>query len=97
MKYQKASELIPENLILAIQEYVDGVFIYIPRRHGKKMAWGTKSGIKSSLNQRNDEIYFKFRKGKTNGELADEYFLSQHSIRRIISQEKRKHSFPGEK
>ena len=34
MSYIKAEEILPEDLIRAIQEYADGVYIYIPRKPG---------------------------------------------------------------
>ncbi|MDZ7543627.1 hypothetical protein GNF83_21170, partial [Clostridium perfringens] len=49
---------------------------------------GEKSGIKSSLKVRNNEIYKKYLAGTTINELTKEYYLSEKSIRRIISQEK---------
>ena len=51
--------------------------------------WGEKSGIKNSLKIRNSDIYKKYRSGTTINELTQEYYLSEKTIRRIISQEKR--------
>ena len=31
MKYKKAQEILPDNIIKIIQEYVDGEYLYIPR------------------------------------------------------------------
>ena len=35
MSYIKAEEILPEALIRQIQEYADGLYIYIPRKPGK--------------------------------------------------------------
>ncbi|MDF2612122.1 MAG: Mor transcription activator family [Lachnospiraceae bacterium] len=88
MKYIKAQNVLPEELIKLIQKYVDGDYLYIPRKDGEQKAWGEKSGTKSYLKSRNIEIYSKYRGGQTPVELSMEYFLSEQSIRRIISQEK---------
>ena len=57
MKYIKAQTVLPEEIIRMIQEYVDGEFIYVPRKEGKQMAWGEKSGAKDSLKERNKQVY----------------------------------------
>ncbi|KAJ52663.1 Mor family transcriptional regulator [Clostridium tetanomorphum] len=88
MKYIKAQDVLPEEIVKIIQEYIDGEYLYIPRKNGNHKAWGEKSGIKSSLKVRNNEIYKKYIDGATINELTQEYYLSEKSIRRIISQEK---------
>lgn len=88
MKYIKAQNILPEKVIRIIQEYVDGEFIYIPRKYGEQKAWGEKSGARESLMKRNKEIYRRYRDGATITVLSQEYFLSEQSIRRIISKEK---------
>lgn len=88
MKYAKAQDVLPEEIVQIIQKYVDGKYLYIPRKDENHKAWGEKSGIKSSLKVRNNEIYKKFISGATVNELTEEYYLSEKSIRRIISKEK---------
>lgn len=89
MKYVKAHDVLPEEIIKILQEYIDGQYLYIPRKDDNHKSWGEKSGIKSSLKLRNIEIYKKYTNGATINELTLEYYLSEKSIRRIISQEKR--------
>jgi Mor family transcriptional regulator len=88
MKYIKAQDVLPEEIVKIIQEYVDGEYLYVPRKNDNHKAWGEKSGIKSSLKVRNNEIYKKYIAGTTINELTKEYYLSEKSIRRILSQEK---------
>ena len=88
MKYVKAQDVLPEEIVKIIQEYVDGEYLYVPRRNENHKAWGEKSGIKSSLKVRNNEIYKKYMDGATINVLTQEYYLSEKSIRRIIGQEK---------
>jgi Mor family transcriptional regulator len=88
MKYAKAQDVLPEEIIKIIQEYIDGKYLYVPRKDDNHKSWGEKSGIRHSLKIRNNEIYKKYINGSTINELTKEYYLSEKSIRRIISQER---------
>ena len=88
MKYTRAIDVLPNEIIEIIQEYIDGEYIYIPRKFENHKSWGEKSGIKNSLKIRNNEIYKKYIQGTSIYELNKEYFLSEKSIRRIINIEK---------
>lgn len=88
MRYSKAQNVLPEEIIKIIQEYVDGEYLYIPRKNGNEKAWGEKTGIRNSLKQRNAEIFNNYVEGASVIELANRYYLSEKSIRRILSQEK---------
>ncbi|WP_286161312.1 CD3324 family protein [Clostridium sp. KNHs214] len=88
MKYAKAQDVLPEEIVKIIQEYVDGKYLYVPRKNENHKAWGEKSGIKNSLKARNSEIYKKYINGATINALTKEYYLSEKSIRRIIAQGK---------
>ena len=89
MKYVKAQDVLPEEIIKILQEYVDGKYLYIPRKNENQKAWGENSGIRKSLNARNTEIFKKYKDGTSINTLAKEYFLSEKSIRRIISDKKK--------
>jgi Mor family transcriptional regulator len=86
MRYSKAQNVLPVEILKIIQEYVDGEYLYIPRKNGNKKAWGEKSGTRNSLKYRNVEIFNKHNEGASIIELANEYYLSEKSIRRIVSQ-----------
>lgn len=88
MKYIKAKNVLPENLIKLIQKYVDGEYIYIPRKDGNQKAWGENSGTRESLKKRNNQIYSEYEAGAAVSELSKVHYLSEQSIRRVISQEK---------
>ncbi|WP_160689899.1 CD3324 family protein [Clostridium sp. C2-6-12] len=88
MKYVKALDVLPEEIIKIIQEYVDGEYLYVPRKNENHKAWGEKSGIRKSLKVRNKEIYKKYLDGVTINQLTQEYYLTEKSIRRIISEHK---------
>ena len=89
MKYVKAQDVLPEEIIEILQKYVDGKYLYIPRKNENQKAWGENSGIRKSLNDRNTEIFKKYKDGTSINTLAKEYFLSEKSIRRIISDKKK--------
>lgn len=89
MNYKRAEELIPEDLLVKIQEYVDGEYLYIPRKANNRKAQGEKNGYKSKIEKRNREIALRKRSGETVQQLADIYFLSEKSIYRILSEQNR--------
>ncbi|SFD27561.1 CD3324 family protein [Clostridium uliginosum] len=88
MKYEKAQNILPQDIIELIQQYVDGGYLYIPRKSDNKKAWGENSGIKNSLNKRNKEIFNRYRQGVSVEELTEQFYLTEYSIRRIIRAEK---------
>lgn len=92
MKYVKAQNVLPEEVVELIQKYVDGEFLYIPRKAGEQKAWGEKSGARESLQIRNEQIYGRYMNGAAIDELCRAFYLSEQSIRRILSREKAKFS-----
>ena len=48
MKYIKATDVLPVEILEIIQEYIDGEYIYIPRKCENHKSWGEKSGIKDT-------------------------------------------------
>lgn len=88
MGYRKAEEILPNEVIELIQEYVDGTNIYIPRKQDHKRKWGTKTAYRRELQKRNQSIYTDYLNGICIHELAERYYLSEKSIQRIIRQEK---------
>lgn len=89
MKYSNAYNVLPVDIVRVIQEYVDGEYLYIPRKEEEQKKWGENSGSRDTLKRRNAEIYLKYIMGTTILELAQEYYLSDKSIRRIIGQQKK--------
>lgn len=82
MSYVKADEILPRELIEAIQQYVSGKSIYIPCK--EKKDWGSQTKTKQYYELRNDEICQKHMSGVSIANLAEEYSLSPKSIQRII-------------
>ena len=86
MSYIKAEEILPEELIRQIQEYVDGVYIYIPRKPGTRHKWGQETAYKAELKARNDRIRSDHAAGAAVSALSRKYHLSEKSIRRILQE-----------
>ena len=84
VSYIKAEEILPEELIRQIQEYVDGVYIYIPRKPGTRHTWGQKTEYRTELKIRNDRIRNDYASGESVTALSRKYHLSEKSIRRIL-------------
>lgn len=84
MKYQNANSILPDQLLSQIQKYVQGKYLYIPAPEESRKGWGENSGARESLYKRNEEIFKKYKNGFNVDELAEEYFLSIHSIKKII-------------
>jgi len=87
MSYLRAEEVLPKELIEAIQKYVSGTTIYIPTK--EKQVWESHTDTKKILRERNQEIFDKYTKGVSVKKMAEEYALSEKSIQRIL-REKRK-------
>lgn len=87
MSYIKAEDILPETLIRQIQQYADGVSIYIPRKAENRRAWGNGTSYKLELRERNCRIREERFRGASVAALAETYHLSEKSIRRILRSE----------
>ena len=84
MKYVKANSILPISLIEELQNYIQGGYIYIPSKNENKKGWGELSGYKREIEKRNKKIRMDYKPGKSLEELSKSYFLSIHSIRKIV-------------
>ena len=84
MKYIKANSILPISLIEELQNYIQGGYIYIPSRNENKKGWGELSGYTREIEKRNKKIRMDYKHGKSLEELSKSYFLSIHSIKKII-------------
>ena len=90
MSYKKANKILPNELLAIIQQYIDGEYIYIPRKETTRKKWGTDTSIRRDLSERNNQIYEDYLSGILIPDLVEKYYLSSKSIQRIILQEKRR-------
>lgn len=80
--YINAREVLPEKLIKEIQQYVQGKHVYIPKTD--RQSWGSVSGTRELLEERNENIVRLFDGGVSIPHLADLFNLSPERIRGII-------------
>lgn len=88
MSYIKANDVLPQYIVTIIQQYIDGENIYIPKKENDRVRWGEKTGARKELYDRNVLIYRDYLNGAGIPALAEQYFLSDKSIQRIIRQMK---------
>lgn len=82
MNYINAKAVLPEELIKEIQKYVNGMNLYIPKVSRERGLCSYRQEIR----QRNQEIYRLYVQGRKVPELAEEYYLSDKSVYRILGE-----------
>ncbi|MEH7418728.1 CD3324 family protein [Neobacillus drentensis] len=89
MNYINANKVLPEKLIVEIQKYVQGETLYIPKRETEYRKWGTSSGGRHLIDRRNAAIRNSFISGSCIQQLAEEYYLSTETIKKIVYSHKK--------
>ncbi|MDN4495628.1 CD3324 family protein [Ureibacillus aquaedulcis] len=84
MRYVNAHEVLPEDLLMEVQKYVQGDLIYIPKSQKERIQWGVVSGERQRLQKRNEQIKKQYQNGTSLLELAEQYHLSMETIKKII-------------
>lgn len=84
MKYLKAQDVLPAELVEELQKYAGGNIIYVPKPKHTHHRWGELSGTREYVDQRNLTIREKYRDGHDTQMLAQEFCLSIDSIKKII-------------
>jgi len=87
MKYKNANDVLPEDLLVLVQEYIQGEYIYVPVR--EKQIAESPTAYKTELEKRDAHIYTKYLEGMSNKQLSQIYNLSESSIRRIIVKQRK--------
>ena len=85
MSYRNAMCILPSDLLAAVQKYVDGEYIYIPRKTGNKKQWGECNNSRYRLDQRNRSIIEQYQSGISVEAIARQYYLSPKAIYKILS------------
>jgi Mor family transcriptional regulator len=89
MRYINAQDIFPNDVLAVMQQFIDGAYIYVPKKPDNRKKWGENTRSKIETQERNEKIYAKYKCGIGVNELAAEYFLSDKSIQRIITQGKK--------
>ncbi len=84
MRYIKAEDVLPFEILELVQQYIDGELLYIPKCKTRHNAWGSLSGAKEFLLKRNELIYSDYQNGFSIKSLSEKYCLAEKSIQRII-------------
>ncbi len=81
MKYVNAKVILPDSLVVEIQKYIQGRYLYIPCQTQSR-----KKNKKSSnyIRYRNEDICKKYKSGYKIKDLAEEFYLSIDSIKKIV-------------
>lgn len=82
MRYMKAADVLPPDLLAQVQAYIDGEYLYIPRRRPAANPGGAANGRKAETLARNQEIYRRYREGTSVDQLAEAYFLAPRAFGR---------------
>lgn len=88
MCYKKAKDILPIEVIELIQRYIEGEYVYIPKKEENRQQWGTATNTRKEIKMRDSLIYKEYVAGTTKSALAEKHFLSKKSIDRIILKEK---------
>ena len=89
MGYKNAIRILPDDLIMAIQQHIDGEYLYIPRKEENKRGWGELSNSRQLLDERNAGIFAEYQRGTHVEQLANAYFLSSKTVYKILSEMKK--------
>ena len=64
MKYKKAQDILPQYMIDDLQQYIEGGYLYIPKKEENKKSWGENTNTKKELNKRNKKSQKNVEMGK---------------------------------
>ena len=90
MRYARAQDILPQQLLNELQQYIDGAYLYSPRKQENRLAWGERTHSKRETAARNRSIFLEAQAGKEVAALAEAYFLAEKTIRRILLEERKK-------
>lgn len=84
MAYKNAKNILPESLLKEIQQYIDGEILYIPSKASARSGWGDRNGTRLQYRERNELIRSMYSQCCSCRELADRFYLSVDSIKKIV-------------
>lgn len=84
MSYINIYDVLPKEIVEQIQEYVDGVKIYIPKKADSRKSWGSNTDTKRLISSRNKQIRLEHQNGLSVPKLAQKYFLAEKTIQKIV-------------
>jgi DNA-binding NarL/FixJ family response regulator len=88
VKYVNADVILPDKLVLEIQKYIQGGYLYIPSQPQSRKKSREDSDSANYIRNRNENIRNKHKNGDKVKDLAEEFFLSIDSIKKIVYKKK---------
>ncbi|MBU2699886.1 Mor family transcriptional regulator [Sporomusaceae bacterium BoRhaA] len=85
MGYKNAVSIFPTDLLKAIQQYIDGEYIYIPRKAENKKRWGEVKPSRQYIQKRNEMIFSQYQDGISVEDIASCNYLSPKTIYKILA------------
>ena len=70
--------------LFSFQKYVEGEYIYIPKKECNRKHWGETTRSKEETSARNADIYKIYEEGTSVKSLSEMYYLSLKSIQKIV-------------
>ena len=92
MKYKNAKDVLPKELLREVKKYAAGSLLYIPSEEAESLDARMKRPLtefKQNLIVRNQRIYNEYCSGKSISELADQYYLSLDTVKKMIYDRKK--------
>ena len=87
MSHIRADQILPIDLLEALQQYAAGKTIYVPGK--RKQEWGSGTAAREFFHERNKRIFEAFQRGMSIAALSRDFYLSEKSIQRILRDQKR--------
>ncbi|MEK4512386.1 MULTISPECIES: CD3324 family protein [Paenibacillus] len=85
VNYKNGKDVLPPRLLKELQHYIQGELLYIPKPEQTRAPWGELSGSRTSIALRNKEIFIQYSAGRSAKNLAEDFYLSEESIRKVLS------------
>lgn len=82
-RYANAADVLPPDLLAAVQRYAAGQQLYIPGPP-ERAPWGERTGTRRMLAERNAEIRRRYLAGEEMDQLAAAFCLSPDTVRKAV-------------
>lgn len=89
MCYKSAEHVLPAELLEAVQSYIDGEYVYIPRKSDNRKQWGEVKNSRKLIYERNEMICSLYHRGVSVREIAAQNYLSPKTIYKILADSKK--------
>ena len=84
MGYRKATDVLPPDVLEKLQDYIDGEYLYIPRKQENRKTWGEDTDTKKVFSERNIQIYADYLAGMSLHQLATNIFLWKKVFKELL-------------